>query len=451
MHHMSTSHEDLSRRLALWSASVSLDAPLDEKARVLLIDALALGLASRKSTVASALQALAPVAASMRGPGATDWLTGRQADAGTATFRNAVLAHDRFQDDCEMISWTHPGSFVVPAALAAAESRDTTVSDLLAGVVSGYALCAWLGAEETVPKALMGRGFRCSPILAPMASAVAFSRAAGLGVDATTHAIGTAALLGRGALQAVGGGGDDWRFQNGSAARDGVGAAMWGDAGLLSGQGALEGPNGFLSAYTGLKELPTRWGYEPDLCDVLGVWHKRYPTLGDNMASAVVAAIAHTRLQGQAPLRVELTMPTDFFHFPGTQNVPPFTTRMAAAASVRFVAACCLTDGSFDLAHLERREDPHLLDLTGDVDVRPDDSLTLTQARISVRTASGTVEVGPESIPAEQFFRDGPAAVVAATELLGPLGRTVAEEILEAPADEPVGSALAELRKALAA
>jgi 2-methylcitrate dehydratase PrpD len=177
--------DDLCIKLAGWIASVKVDdQALFAKARVLLTDAVTLAVAARGSASASALGALI---AHDAGP-VTAWGSGRRSGPMSAVLANALLAHERFQDDCEMRSWTHPGSFVVPAAIAGAEMAETSFGKALEAIAVGYAVTAWLGAEEAVALSLMKRGFRCSPTLAPFAAAAAFAR----GLVCETHSIAAA-------------------------------------------------------------------------------------------------------------------------------------------------------------------------------------------------------------------------------------------------------------------
>ena len=55
-----------------------------------------------------------------------------------AAFANAVFGHGFEMDDTEMHALTHPGSVVIPAALAAGEVRKTSGKDFITAIVAGY-------------------------------------------------------------------------------------------------------------------------------------------------------------------------------------------------------------------------------------------------------------------------------------------------------------------------
>src|SRR5215208_5526342 len=234
--------------------AVADDPKLRSKARILLVDAVTLAVSARE------LEGITSIVDSLSGGAGNHlvWMTGDLVGAGDAALLNAICTHARFQDDTDMVSWSHPGSFVVPSAVAAAEGAGATLASLLDGLVVGYAVAEWSGGEGVVAKDVMRRGFRGSPTFGPLASCAAACRVLGLSRDETAHALRAAALLGRGTLHSVGAGGEDWRLHNGTAARDGLTTALAAGAGMQGGVGAFEGPNGFLKAYAGRSEPPSR-------------------------------------------------------------------------------------------------------------------------------------------------------------------------------------------------
>ena len=58
-----------------------------------------------------------------------------------AALANGMFAHADETDDFEPVTKAHPGSHVVPAALAMAEREGRSGAELLAGVTLGYDVC----------------------------------------------------------------------------------------------------------------------------------------------------------------------------------------------------------------------------------------------------------------------------------------------------------------------
>lgn len=406
------------------------DEQVREKARILLVDALALASAARSAPGLEAVTGLAPG----RGEYLV-WMTGERLGASDAVLVNGTCVHARFQDDVEMSSWTHPASFVIPAVAAAAEHAQASFGQLLDGIIAGYATAAWMGAHGEVASKIIRNGFRPSPLFAPISSAAGAARALGLPAPETAHALSAAALVARGTLQSVGTGGDDWRLHNSCAARDGFTLALAAGAGMVSGRFALEGSSGFLNCYARTDEIPEAWQAPPDARSVLGVWHKAVPTLGDNMAVCLAAMELHRKLGDAKVLAIRIRMNKEFYNYPGTQAEAPFDTFTQALAAVRFVAARCLLRGTIDLQDYQDRTDEGTVELSRRIEVEGAD-LDFIDAEISAETDQGTLSVNARDLPREVFFRDPEMARRAASRLLGDGGTELANTVLDA--DEAV-------------
>ena len=421
--------------------AVADDPKLRSKARILLVDALALAISAREVAGITRL-----VDGLSTGTGTHSvWMTGDRVGAGDAALLNGICTHARFQDDTDMTSWSHPGSFVIPTAVAAAEGAGATLASLLDGLVVGYAVAEWSGGESVVAKDVMRRGFRGSPTFGPLASCAAACRVLDLSQDQVAHAIRVAAPLARGTLHSVGAGGEDWRLHNGSAARDGLTAALAAAAGMQGGIEALEGPNGFLSAYAGRSEPPPRWLAPPVADSVLSVWHKALPTLGDNMAAALVATVVHERIGSRTVDGVTVRMNDSFASYPGVDRKPPYTTFVQALASVQFAVARCLLSGTVRFTdYVDARDDRGTTEIANHTDLIGDPALDYTEAEIVVHTKEGDLSVTTSELPRTLFYRDEEEAIRAATELLGERGRRLADRVLGAEPSELAATVITE-------
>src|SRR2546423_8933332 len=165
---------------------------------------------------------------------------------------------------------------LIPAALAAAETRGRSGRDLIAAVVAGYEIEAAMTADF-IPRS-NEQGFRSSPTYGPFGAAVAAGRVLGLSEDEATHAIGYAATFAAGTFEG-GDGTDIMVLQVSQAARSGLLAAYLAEQGARASDPSLEGPIGFYYAFTGGVEgverladhLGSRW-------EIFDVTLKRYPT-----------------------------------------------------------------------------------------------------------------------------------------------------------------------------
>jgi 2-methylcitrate dehydratase PrpD len=372
-----------------------------EKAVLCLLDAVALAFAARAhETVEAAVSIATELTASQ--PGATVWPTGTRTTVADAALVNGIAAHAHFQDDTDMDAWAHPGSLIVPAALAAAEQSNHSLDTAVRAIVAGYTALNWLGAEGEVGHALVERGFRASPTLGSIAAAVCAATALGLDEQAAANAVGLATDVTGGLLEPVRTGAQDWRWQNGTAAWRGTMAALLASRGVRGPAEPLAGPQGFLAAFCA-GDVPEGWTRPPHPDAIRKVWFKRYPILGDNMAPAVAAADLHGEVGNVAAIAdIEVHINEHFAAYPGTSFLGPFETVEQAVASTAFAVAALLAHG--DIAYADY---PTLLadrtvgDLVGKVRVVPESGYGFLDSMVTGRLTRRTVDC-----PREVFFRD---------------------------------------------
>lgn len=412
-----------------------------DRARILLADAVTLALAA--DTVPGATELFELGVGKGEHPA---WFSGHRLGAADAVQANAAAVCARFQDDTEMSSWSHPGSFVVPAAVAAGIEAGATYGEIVDGLIAGYALTVWLGGGGPVALGMMATGRRPSPNFGPAGACAAAARAAGLTADQTLHAVSGALLVGRGSLHSVGSGGEDWRLHNPGAARDGLLYALAARAGMTSGPGALDARHGYLRMFAGIDDVPEELKHPPRAEMILDVWHKALPTLGDNMAVALAARELHTRGHGGDLKRVTVHMNEHFANFPGTQTRPPYPSLTSALSSVRFVTAQLLLHGSLDFDDYARRDAPAVTALAQRIEVVPDATLDYVDAVVTVDSGDGEHSCRTSDLPRILFFRDEDEQRRVAGDLLGDAGVAVVDALLagddDAPGDQVLHKAL---------
>jgi 2-methylcitrate dehydratase PrpD len=398
-----------------------------ERARLLLADAAVLSQANAEVPGFGAVHEVGV------GTGRhLSWATGNRLGPNDAVFANACAIHARFQDDTDMSTWSHPGSFVVPAAVAAATESGASFARLLDAIVVGYSATRWLGADGIVAAALKARGFRPSPIFAPLGAAIAASRALGLDRVAAAHAVNAAALIGRGTLHSVGNGGDDWRLHNAGGARDGFGLALAAQRGMRSAADALTAENGFLRTVTGSADIPAVWRTAPTGELIERVWHKALPVLGDVMSAALAAREIGRRLEGLRVDGVTVQMNAKYALFPGTQQRPPYASATAAQASVRFVVAQLLVRGDLRYTDLVHHDDPEVLRVADQIDVVPVEGMPYEDAIVEVRAGGRAEHFQAADLPPTLFWRDRPEQYDRAEHILGARGVAISRSILDA-------------------
>lgn len=273
--------------------------------------------------------------------------------AAHAAFVNGTLAHTLDFDDTHLPSVLHPSASVVPAALAMGETVGAPGPDVLTAILMGDELAVRLGAAAYDPKlrnsVFFERGFHATSICGTLGAACAAAMLLGLDRDGIAHAIGIAASMGAGIIEANRTGGTVKRIHCGWAAQSGIVAARLAAGGLTGPPSVLEGRFGFFAAYTDgfLREdalagdLGERW-------ETVRVFYKPYPT--NHFTHAGIDAALALRRRGIDPddiVALELGVPAPVLRTiaepADVKAAPP--TGYAARFSGPFTVAAALLGG----------------------------------------------------------------------------------------------------------
>ncbi|MBI2303517.1 MAG: MmgE/PrpD family protein [Chloroflexi bacterium] len=165
-----------------------------------------------------------------------------------AALTNGVCSHALDMDDGHRYASGHPGTAIIPAALAAGEMVEGKGRDLLLGIVMGYQVFVRLAAA--INPSHLNRGFHTTGTVGPLGAAAAAGAILGLGRKEMAWALGLAGLQGAGLLEIVADGQMAKPLQSGRAASAGLLAALLAQRGAQGPLTVLEGEKGFLRAMT---------------------------------------------------------------------------------------------------------------------------------------------------------------------------------------------------------
>jgi 2-methylcitrate dehydratase PrpD len=389
-----------------------------------LLDAFGLALAARGN---STFEAFVSLTKELKNPdeGCRVWGRAGRVSILDGVTANSLAVHARFQDDCDMTSWAHPGSLIVPPSVSLGELVDVDVATVIRAVLCGYATISWLGGEEVVGRSVVGRGFRASPVFGSIGAAASASVVLGLDRAQARNALAIAADNTGGVLEPVGAGADDWRVQNGTAGHRGVLAALLAQRGVVGAPRALEGPNGLLHAFAGLDEVPRVWEVDPDPRSILTVWAKPYPTLGDNVA--VVSAALALREAGLDPdtiASIEVHQNAHFASYPGTSFRGPYERPSQAMASTAYAVASTLLHGRLEYQrYTTKLQDPGTTALIERLAVVPEKSYSYVDGMVVVTLKDGSTRAqAAKDLDQTLFYRDRASAQEAFAALLHETG-----------------------------
>ncbi|KIY00056.1 uncharacterized protein Z520_03741 [Fonsecaea multimorphosa CBS 102226] len=276
------------RDLAVFSSSLSYDkipADVVSKVKELIIDNLGVIVFGNQTQWAQMVAEMA-VEAGAR-PCSTIMGRNIKTSAALAALANSTGGHGFEYDEIHSDGGHHPGSIILPVALALAESEGgCSGRDLITATVAAYEVGLRVGMAAS--SGLFYRGHHPQGSTGVFTAATAAARILGLDAEKTQHALGTAGTSAAGLMSAQEGAMVK-RMNSGLAAQNGVYGALLARKGFTGIHNVLEASfGGFLSTFSSnpipnrlLEGLGTTW-------ETLKVGYKPFPT---------VASI-HTALDG---------------------------------------------------------------------------------------------------------------------------------------------------------
>ena len=350
----------LAERLAVWIVALEpCDIPQPERARSRLrvLDTLGLILVANDNPAVGAAR---DVAVANGSGGASAVLgTGGWATPSWAAFAHGVAAHCRDFDDTFTDSVVHPGSVVVPVALAIGESVQATSDRIDAAIVVGYEVAARVGAAAG--RKFHARGFHATGTVGPLAAAAAAGYLLRLDAPQLADAFGLAGSVSGGLMEFMRDGTWSKWFHTGWAAHGGIVAADLAQRGFRGPASVLEGESGLFAAFLGRgqadattlgESLGRAWRGGESHFKYYPCAHVIQPYLDAALALAETNALAVGDIEAVtcwvAPWAVPIVCE------PRASKVAP-ATELDAIASLSFQIAAALIDRRVGLATLAER------------------------------------------------------------------------------------------------
>ncbi len=171
--------------------------------------------------------------------------SGLRAPLRTAALINGAASHTIEFDDIYRDAIYHPGTVVIPAALAAAQSRGADGATFLRAVVAGYEVSNRIGVAVNPAHYAY---WHTTGTVGHFGAAAAAAFVLGLDAARTAHALATAGTMAAGLRQAFRADAMSKPMHAGQAAANGALAAMSAAAGVTGAPAILEGEHGFGAA-----------------------------------------------------------------------------------------------------------------------------------------------------------------------------------------------------------
>ncbi len=209
--------------------------------KLCLLDTIGCAMAGRGTEVGTAMERFHRTSGG--GGPCSVFGSGAGAGAETAALVNGVLAHALVFDDLHRHAKLHPGVVAVPAGWAMAELAHTDGATLLAALAAGYEATARIGVAVGMASHRK-RGWRATGTAGSFGAAAAAARAAALDAAAFHDALAMAAAQASGTWAFQESAGMELYLAAGTAARNGVVAALLAESGVKGANDPLMAQDG---------------------------------------------------------------------------------------------------------------------------------------------------------------------------------------------------------------
>lgn len=402
---------EYTRKLAEFCASVSLErlpAEVIDKTKLCILDFFANVYGSLE------LEAVSGVVSYIRSLGGPETATalgcGFKTGIHNAAFLNGTTAEAIEGQDGLRFGGNHPGTAVIPAALAVAEDRGLGGREVIEAVVAGYEAAGRIAAAMHPHHTLAG--FLPTGTCGAFGAAAAASKLMGHDAEGMLNSLGNAGyLLPLSMAEHLMGGYTSKIVQGGQAASAGLTAAGLAGAGITGAPYVLEGSHlggGFTQITTrsepSLERIAEQLGEHFSIMDI---YFKPY-TACRHTHGAAQAALELVDREHFGPQDIE-AVEVYTYHIASVavgKGVTGESTFVSAQFSLPYVVAACLIDGEMGPAQLreDRISDSAILELSQKVKVNVDPELAMaypgmTSSRVEIKLKSGQTLAKQVDIP----------------------------------------------------
>ena len=312
----------------------------------------------------------------------------RRLDALGASQINGISSHVLDYDDTHLKTIIHPAGPVSSALLALSELRPTSGREFVLAQLVGTEVECRLG--NTVYPSHYDRGWHITGTAGVFGSAAACGKAIGLDQRRMQWALGLAATQSSGIREMFGT--MTKSFHPGAAARNGLLAALFAEAGFDSSLQAIEARRGWANVVSDTQDyeellvgLGKRWessrnSYKPFACGIV-----IHPAIdGCRQIRNEIGAERVTRIE-----RVDMTVAPLVLELTGTTSP---ATGLEGKFSVFHAAACALLrgDGSPEAFTNEVVRDPSIIEMRSRIHVEPNPAMHEASVAIRIAFRDGT-------------------------------------------------------------
>jgi 2-methylcitrate dehydratase PrpD len=308
-------------------------------------------------------------------------------DALNATFLNAVSANVLEYDDTHLATVIHPAAPVAPGLLALAEQRPVPGAALVHALILGIeAECRiGLGVMPTHYR----RGWHITATCGIFGAAAAAGKLLGLDQRRMAWALGHAATQSAGLVESLGS--MSKSIGVGNAARNGLAAARFAEAGFTAAEQAIEGRYGFAPVTSDSVDLGKITEGLGERWEILANCYKPYPC-GVVLFPVIDACLELRARHKPAPERIAQIIVRGHPLLRERADRPAVETGREAKVSLQHSVAAAFLYGAAGLAQYEDRcvADPAVRELRAKVAVEEDEGVPVEAALVTLVLDDGS-------------------------------------------------------------
>jgi 2-methylcitrate dehydratase PrpD len=308
-------------------------------------------------------------------------------DALNAAFLNAVSANVLEYDDTHLATVIHPVAPVAPGLFALAEQHRVSGAQLVHALILGVEAECRIGLS--VMPTHYRRGWHITATCGIFGAAAAAGKLLGLDKRHMAWALGHAATQSAGLVESLGS--MSKSIGVGNAAKNGLAAALFAEAGFTAAERAIEGRYGFApvtsdSVYLGAitQGLGESW-------EIRANAYKPYPC-GVVLFPVIDACLELRARHALAPERIARIVVRGHPLLSERADRPAVETGREAKVSIQHSVAAAMLQGAAGLAQYEDRSvaDPAVRALRAKVAVEEDESVPVESALVTLVLDDGT-------------------------------------------------------------
>jgi 2-methylcitrate dehydratase PrpD len=333
---------------------------------------------SRDEAVELAVKVLAPYF----GPAQASVIgRGERPDALNAAFLNAVSSNVLEYDDTHLATVIHPAAPVVPGLLALAEQRRVSGAELLHALILGIETECRIGLG--VMPTHYRRGWHITATCGIFGAAAAAGKLLGLDATRMAWALGHAATQSAGLVESLGS--MSKSIGVGNAARNGLAAALFAEAGFTAAERAIEGRYGFAPVTSDSVNLAAIAEGLGDSWEILANCYKPYPC-GVVLFPVIDACLELRARHAPPPERIAQIIVRGHPLLRERADRPDVETGREAKVSIQHSVSAVFLHGAAGLKQYEDScvADPAMRALRAKVAVEKDEGVPVEAAHVTL-------------------------------------------------------------------